>query len=43
MSLHPLVRPLPISIMALNSITLGTTTSAAEYDGWIAWGARRRG
>ena len=26
---------LPISIGVLNSIILGTTTSAAEYDGWI--------
>lgn len=29
---------LPISIVALNSIMLGTITSAAEFDGWITWG-----
>lgn len=29
---------LPISIVALHSIMLGTITSAAEYDGWISWG-----
>lgn len=29
---------LPISIVALHSIILGTIASAAEYDGWISWG-----
>ena len=29
---------LPISIVALHSIILGTIASAAEYDGWIGWG-----
>lgn len=29
---------LPISIVALHSIMLGTITSAAEFDGWINWG-----
>ncbi len=28
---------LPISIVALHSIMLGTITSAAEFDGWITW------
>lgn len=34
---------LPISIAALNSIMLGTITSAAEYDGWISWGHKASG
>jgi len=34
---------LPISIVALNSIMLGTITSAAEYDGWITWGHEASG
>jgi hypothetical protein len=37
----PIVRwfaSLPISIVALHSILLGTISSAAEYDGWISWG-----
>lgn len=29
---------LPISIVGANSVMLGTLLSAAEYDGWIAWG-----
>lgn len=29
---------IPISIVALHSIMLGTLTSAGEYDGWISWG-----
>jgi hypothetical protein len=29
---------LPISIVALHSIMVGTITSAAKYDGWITWG-----
>lgn len=29
---------LPVSIVALHSIILGTIASAAEYDGWITWG-----
>jgi len=29
---------LPVSIVALHSIMVGTITSAAEYDGWITWG-----
>lgn len=29
---------LPISIVALHSIMVGTITSAAEYDGRITWG-----
>ena len=28
----------PISMVALHSIMLGTIASAAEYDGWISWG-----
>lgn len=34
---------LPISIVALHSIMLGTITSAAEYDGWITWGHEASG
>lgn len=34
---------LPISIVALHSIMLGTIASAAEYDGWITWGHEASG
>lgn len=34
---------LPISIVALNSIMLGTIASAIEYDDWITWGHEASG
>lgn len=34
---------LPVSIVALHSIMLGTIASAAEYDGWITWGHEASG
>ena len=34
---------IPISIVALHSIMVGTIASVAEYDGWITWGHEASG